>query len=177
MTDTTNHAMIPDITRLRDAVNIAGMGRPQLEALLAALDALTRELERSNHRIQIMREGILEARSEGCLCDFHIYGEDQELTTPEALDAYCTLEQRNTRLECESAAQSARIATLEEAVKDSDARFEKLAEEYCDTIERPVGLVIHELETRFPGLKVVFKDGREIVRPNRAALAPKEAQG
>ena len=52
-----------------------------------------RDLARMPYRIQKLREGILEARREGCACDFHLYGEDQELDSDGALDAYCTMEQ------------------------------------------------------------------------------------
>ena len=55
---------------------------------------MAEEVVRLDDRIEKLREGILAARREGCACDFHLFGQDEDLLTDEALDHYQTLEQQ-----------------------------------------------------------------------------------
>ena len=55
---------------------------------------MAEEVVRLDDRIEKLREGILAARREGCACDFHLYAQDEDLLTDEALDHYQTLEQQ-----------------------------------------------------------------------------------
>ena len=55
---------------------------------------MAEEVVRLDDRIEKLREGILAARSEGCACDFHLFWQDEDLLTDEALDHYQTLEQQ-----------------------------------------------------------------------------------
>ena len=85
------------VSRIRMALNDNGK-RMQDELL-----DYCRDLAQMPYRIQKLREGILEARREGCACDFHLYGEDQELDSDAALDAYCTMEQALNKAEIRTA--------------------------------------------------------------------------
>ena len=52
------------------------------------LQAQSAYTDREAARVQTLREAILEARGEGCMCDWHLYNRDADLLTNEGLDRY-----------------------------------------------------------------------------------------
>lgn len=81
-------------------------------------------------RVIKLREGVLEARSEGCACDFHLYDRDKDLLTDEALDAYCSQEQALYQARGEATALGAWACTK------CGARFaESAREDMLDGVE------------------------------------------
>lgn len=89
-------------------------------------------------RIQALREGILEARREGCACDFHLYGQDEDLLTDEALDRYCTqaeenaaLQNRIDELERQETGALYLVAQIREALGDNGQRMQDELLAYC----------------------------------------------
>ena len=95
-------------------------------------------LEVANQRIQKLREGILEARKEGCACDFHLYWEDEDLLADDTLDAYCTQAQENAalqnrigELERQETGALYLVAQIREALGDNGTRMQDELLDYC----------------------------------------------
>ena len=89
-------------------------------------------------RLQALRDGIMEARKEGCACDFHLFGQDEDLLTDEALDRYCTqaeenaaLQNRIDELERQETGALYFVAQIREALGDNGTRMQDELLAYC----------------------------------------------
>ena len=94
-------------------------------------------------RLQALRDGILEARREGCACDFHLFGQDEDLLTDEALDRYCThaeenaaLQNRIDELERQETGALYLVAQIREALGDDGQRMQDELLDYCRKLKR-----------------------------------------
>lgn len=106
---------------------------------LAALEAMRETAKESSrvhvemhNRITKLREGILEARKEGCACDFHLYAEDRDLLNDALLDVYLTQEQANR----EARAEADRYRTALDRVWDALTAEDKRGA-FTDTLWMP----------------------------------------
>lgn len=95
----------------------------ELRDSAGALAALGEEYDALKGRVTKLREGILQARQEGCACDFHLYRMDEDLLTDEALDRYITQEQtlikaKNGREDYRAALEEIPLCeTLQDAIR------------------------------------------------------------
>ena len=92
---------------------------------------MAEEVVRLDDRIEKLREGILAARSEGCACDFHLFGQDEDLLTDEALDHYQTLEQQRNAAADDAAGALDQVSRIREALGDHGLRMQDELLEYC----------------------------------------------
>ena len=92
---------------------------------------MAEEVARLDNRIEKLREGFLAARQEGCACDFHLYGEDEDLLTDAALDHYQTLEQQRDAAADDAAAALDLVSRIREALGDNGRRMQDELLDYC----------------------------------------------
>lgn len=136
----------PEIQRLMDDLQDLSAGHkntdptaPGIERLRQGILALQRETaahvrfvmlraaeqvraERAEARVTKLREGILEARKEGCACDFHLYAEDKDLLNDALLDVYLTQEQANREARAEAERYRAALDRVWDALTAEDKR-------------------------------------------------------
>ena len=118
-----------DITALCDAAM-----RRQQDYLQGWNDChahMAEEVVRLDDRIEKLREGILAARREGCACDFHLFGQDEDLLTDDALDHYQTLEQQRNAAADDAAGALDLVSRIREALGDHGLRMQDELLEYC----------------------------------------------
>lgn len=104
-------------------VDIAGYA----EGLARVLD-----LDKGPERLELeVREVIRAPKCPNCACDFHLFGQDEDLLTDEALDHCQTLEQQRNAAADDAAGALDLVSRIREALGDHGLRMQDELLEYC----------------------------------------------